>query len=418
MWTFSTLGWPDNFKDGIKSGDLARFHPTQVLETGYEILTLWVSRMIMMSFFALGEIPFSQVYLHGILLDKNGKKMSKSKGNGVDPLEVIAQYGADAVRLSLLMGSTPGNDARYSDDKVESKRNFINKLWNISRFILSSTEEKFYGASSTIVPAAKTLADQWILNNLAACAQTVTEHLENFNFSLAAEELNEFTWNKLADWYLEIAKIEKDKEEILIYILKNVLILWHPFIPFVTEKIWSSFNDDLLMVAKWPKGTGKKTVSAASAVEQKFQKIQDIVIAIRNARSENKVEPAKKLDAIIYGHEDSKLLEEQKELLINLRTGLQSLEMRTSGEKIDKAIAAVVGGTEVYLLGGLDEKKEKERLSKEKENLEKMIALQETKLSNPDFVGRAPEKIVTAEKDKLAAYKTELEKIVKIIQGL
>ncbi len=419
MWTFSTLGWPDNFKDGIKSGDLARFHPTQVLETGYEILTLWVSRMIMMSFFALGEIPFSQVYLHGIILDKNGKKMSKSKGNGVDPLEVIAQYGADAVRLSLLMGSTPGNDARYSDDKVESKRNFINKLWNISRFILSSTEEKFYGASSMDMPDAKTLADQWILNNLAACARTVTEHLENFNFSLAAEELNEFTWNKLADWYLEIAKIEKDKEKILIYILKNVLILWHPFIPFVTEKIWSSFNDSLLLVAEWPKGTEDKKVSAtAMAIEQKFQKIQDIIAAIRNARSENKVEPAKKLEAIIYGHEDAGLLEGQKELLISLRTGLQSLEVKQSGEKIDKAIAAVVGGAEIYLLGGRDEKKEKERLSKEKENLEKMIALQETKLSNPEFVGRAPEKIVTAEKGKLAAYKIELEKIAKIIQGL
>ncbi|MFA6194937.1 MAG: valine--tRNA ligase [Patescibacteria group bacterium] len=419
MWTFSTLGWPDNFKDGIKSGDLARFHPTQVLETGYEILTLWISRMIMMSFFALGEIPFEKVYLHGIILDKNGKKMSKSKGNGVDPLEVIEQYGADAVRLSLLMGSTPGNDSRYSDDKVESKRNFINKLWNISRFILASTDEKFYATTYKTAPAAKTLADKWILDNLSASAKTVTEHLENFNFSLAAEELNEFTWNKLADWYLEIAKIEKDKEEILIYILKNVLILWHPFIPFVTEKIWSSFNEDLLMVASWPKEAEVKSQGEASIfILEKFKKVQDIVIAIRNARSENKVEPAKKLGAVIYGHEDAAMLEEQKELIINLKTGLQSLKILESGQKIDKAITAVVGQTEIYLLGGVDAEKEKERLLKERVNLEKMIGLQETKLGNADFVGRAPENIVAAEKNKLIAYKAELEKIIKIIQDL
>ncbi len=419
MWTFSTLGWPDNFKDGIKSGDLARFHPTQVLETGYEILTLWISRMIMMSFFALGEIPFEKVYLHGIILDKNGKKMSKSKGNGVDPLEVIEQYGADAVRLSLLMGSTPGNDSRYSDDKVESKRNFINKLWNISRFILSSTEEKFYATKYEAVPAAKTLADKWILDNLSASAQTVTEHLKNFNFSLAAEELNDFTWNKLADWYLEIAKIEKDKGEILIYILKNVLILWHPFIPFVTEKIWSSFNEDLLMVASWPKETEAKAQREASIlILEKFKKVQDIVIAIRNARSENKVEPAKKLEAVIYGHEDAAMLEEQKDLIVNLKTGLQSLKISESGQKIDQAITAVVGQTEIYLLGGVDAEKEKERLLKERANLEKMIGLQETKLGNADFISRAPVNIVAAEKDKLIVYKAELEKIIKIIKDL
>jgi valyl-tRNA synthetase len=418
MWTFSTLGWPDNFKDGVKSGDLARFHPTQVLETGYEILTLWVSRMIMMSFFALGEIPFEKVYLHGIILDKNGKKMSKSKGNGVDPLEVIDKYGADAVRLSLLMGSTPGNDARYSDEKVEAKRNFINKLWNISRFILSAADEKFYGVSYSEIPAAKTLADQWILSNLSGCIKTVTEHLENFNFSLAAEELNDFTWNKLADWYLEIAKIEKDKEEILLYVLKNILILWHPFIPFVTEEIWSSFNDSLLMVAKWPQAESGGKIVADLAADQEFKKIQDLVIAIRNARSENKIEPAQKIDAVVYGHNDWKLIQEQQEIIKALKTGLQSLEVKETGDKISKAIAVVNGGIEVYLLGGIDEQKERGRLLKEKENLEKMIGLQETKLGNADFVGRAPASIVAAEKAKLAAYQLELEKIIKIIQAL
>jgi len=416
MWTFSTLGWPDNFQDGIKSGDLARFHPTQVLETGYEIITLWVSRMIMMSLFALGEVPFKKVYLHGIILDKNGKKMSKSKGNGVDPIEVIEKYGADAVRLALLMGSTPGNDSRYSDDKIEAKRNFINKLWNISRFILSAVDEKFYATGYQSAPAAATLSDKWILKSLSASANVVTAHLENFNFSLAAEELNDFTWNKLADWYLEISKIEKNKDAILVYILKNLLVLWHPFIPFVTEQIWSSFNSDLLLVAKWPKLSMQET--PADEADDSFQKIKDVVIAIRNARSENKVEPSKKLSAIIYGHDDIKLLQEQREIIINLKTGLQSLDIKEGGDKIDQAMAAVVGHVEIYLLGGVDKEKEKERLLKERANLEKMIGSQEIKLGNKEFVGRAPAQVVSAEKDKLASYKTELEKIIQIIQNL
>ncbi len=418
MWTFSTLGWPDNFKDGVKSGDLARFHPTQVLETGYEILTLWVSRMIMMSFFALGEIPFKDVYLHGIILDKNGKKMSKSKGNGVDPLAIIPVYGADAVRLSLLMGSTPGNDSRYSDEKIESKRNFINKLWNISRFILSGTPEELFTAPTDKAPVPKTLADKWIIDNLQSCASAVTSHLKNYNFSLAAEELNDFTWNKLADWYLEIAKAEKDKEEILIYVLKNILVLWHPFIPFVTEKIWSSFNNDLLMVAKWPTSTSVDTKTDSDKINNDFRIIQDLITAIRNARSENKVEPALKLEAIIYGHNQVELLESQRDMITSLKTGLKSLTISTDGAKIADAITIVSGGIEVYLLGGVDKTKEKERMQKEELNLVKLIGLQEAKLNNTEFVGRAPVNIVAAEKDKLAAYQAELSKIKKIMENL
>jgi valyl-tRNA synthetase len=177
--------------------------------------------------------------------------MSKSKGNGVDPLDAINEYGADALRLSLLMGATPGNDSRYSAEKIESKRNFVNKLWNISRFILSSTDEKYFTTSYLDEPETKTESDKWILSELAGARYATNNYLESFNFSLAAEELNEFTYNKLADWYLEFAKVEKNKEEILIYLLKNLLILWHPFIPFVTETIWGSFNTTLLMVEKW-----------------------------------------------------------------------------------------------------------------------------------------------------------------------
>jgi valyl-tRNA synthetase len=413
MWTFSTLGWPENYKNGIKGGDLKKFHPTQVLETGYELITLWISRMIMMSLFALGEIPFEKVYLHGMILDKNGKKMSKSKGNGVDPLEVSAKFGTDATRLALLMGTTPGNDSRYNEDNVEAKRNFINKLWNISRFILSSTDEKFFATPSDKIPGVATAADRWIVNEMAKLIKTTTERLDNFEFSLAAEELNEFTWNKLADWYLEIAKIEKDKEEILLYLLKNLLILWHPFIPYVTETIWSSFNSSILMVAKWPKALITQPID-----DNKIELIQDIVVAIRNARSENKIEPAKKIDAIIYGHKASNFIISQKELIKNLKTGLAVLDIKEKGEKIDQAIMIPVGEIEIYLLGGVDPAKEKLRLTKEKINLEKLIVLQTQKLNNSEFVSRAPEMVVAAEKTKLNNYQLELVKIVNIINSL
>lgn len=410
MWTFSTLGWPDNFKNGVKSGDLARFHPTQVLETGYEILTLWISRMIMMSLFALGEKPFSHVYLSGMILDKTGKKMSKSKGNGIDPLEVIEKYGADAVRLSLLMGSTPGNDARYSEEKIESKRNFVNKLWNISRFILSDLEEIALTTSADTLPELKTLADRWILGELLSTRQTVDAAMTNFSFSTAADSLYDFTWNKLADWYLEVAKIEKNKDEILVYILKNVLIMWHPFIPYVTEAIWSSFNDHLLMVEQWPSFNDHlESLVSNSSKEKDFQFIQETIVAIRNARSANKIEPARKVQAIVVG-EQADLLIAQKTLILGLRTGVESL-VKGEGAPEEAAIKVVIGKTEVYLLGAIDPAKEKARLEKEKENLEKLILNLKTRLDNQEFISRAPAKVVQVEKDKLTRYQLELENI-------
>jgi valyl-tRNA synthetase len=418
MWTFSTLGWPNNFQAGVKSGDLQKFHPTQVLETGYEILTLWVSRMIMMSLFAIGEIPFEKVYLHGMILDANGKKMSKSKGNGTDPLDMVEKYGADATRLALLMGSTPGNDVRFSEDKIEAKRNFINKLWNISRFILSTTEEKFFATPADVAPMPRTLADYWLLENLQSATINVSKHLNEFDFSLAAEELLDFTWNKLADWYLEIAKIEKNKEEILIYTLKNLLILWQPFIPFVTETIWDSFNDSVLMVEKWPAVNTLLDTENNNKINSNFQLIQDVVVAIRNVRNENKIEVSQKMAAVIYGHRFSDLLTEQKNLIFGLKTGLESVAIKTEGAKIEKSLMTLVGEVEIYLLGAVDEKKEQARLLAEKENLDKLIERQQQKLANTDFVSRAPATIVEAEKQKLQSYQKELEKIIKTSNAL
>lgn len=410
MWTFSTLGWPDNYREGIKSGDLARFHPTQVLETGYEILTLWVSRMVMMSLFALGEKPFSLVYLHGTILDAKGKKMSKSKGNGVDPIPVIEKYGADAVRLSLIIGSTPGNDSRYSEEKIESKRNFVNKLWNISRFILTSVNEQALAVSPESVPIASTLADQWILKGILQLQEIVQTAMDNVELSNAVDSLYDFTWNKLADWYLEIAKIEKNKDEILVYILKNILIMWHPFIPYVTEAIWQSFNNDILMVTQWPNKVAKSLdEESMSQIENKFNFLRDLVVAIRNARSENKIEPAQKVKALIFS-EQAEFILSQSELVKGLKTGIDEISISQTRPQ-DKSIKIIIGTTEIYLLITVDSVKEKARLEKEEERVDRLIESLEKKLANKDFVTKAPAKLVLAEQEKLAHYKLEISKL-------
>ncbi|MDA3802839.1 MAG: valine--tRNA ligase [Patescibacteria group bacterium] len=412
MWTFSTLGWPDNYINNEKSGDLKKFHPTQVLETGYEIITLWVSRMVMMSFFSLGEIPFEKVYLHGMILDKDGKKMSKSKGNGVDPIDTISSYGADATRLSLLMGSTPGNDVRFSEDKIEAKRNFVNKLWNISRYILSNIDNE---KESNI--KEQTLADKWILLSLNELITSITNRLDSFEFSLAAEELTDFTWNKLADWYLEVSKIEENKDDILIYILKNILILWHPFIPFVTEKIWESFNDSVLMVEKWPQIDEKIEIDKKN-IKEDFNLIIDIVVAIRNLRTKNKIEPNLKIDAVIIARDKKKILEESKDLITNLKTNLKSLKIEEDVKLPENSVVDVVSGVELCLIFEVDSKKEVERLKKEVERLEKLIKVQKGKLDNKNFVEKAPEKIVNIEKEKLDNYLVELDKINKNLKEI
>lgn len=417
LWTFSTLGWPDNFKDGKKFGDLAKFHPTQVLETGYEIITLWVSRMIMMSLFAIGEVPFKNVYLHGMVLDKEGKKMSKSKGNGVDPLVMASKFGADATRLSIIMGATPGNDVRFSEEKVEAKRNLVNKLWNISRFILNLIQESDRATdllSQDSQPKPNTLADRWILSELGSLIDSSAKRLDAMEFSLAAEELQEFTWSKFADWYLEVVKIEKNKEEILLYILRRLLILWHPLLPHITETLWQSFNQGLLMVQSWPDKINIEDVQA----KIDFIFIQNVVIAIRNARSIHKIDPGRKLKAVIYDNSQAALLKENQDLLQNLKTGLENINIQSEGEKINDAVTIALAATEIYLLGAFDSNKERERLTREITKIEKLIKLQGEKLANQEFVARAPQVLVASEQDKLATYQKELAALNESVKAL
>jgi valyl-tRNA synthetase len=413
MWTFSTLGWPN------KTADLKTFHPTQVLETGYEIITLWVSRMIMMSLFALQEIPFENVYLHGMVLDAQGKKMSKSKGNGIDPLAMISKYGTDAARMSLIVGNTPGNDTRMSEAKIADFRNFANKLWNVARYALTLNPSP--AGRGKMRDRSFTLADQWILEKMVGLIIDVTADIENFRFSQAGERLRDFTWNDLADWYLEVSKFERNeaKQKILTDILRDLLKLWHPFMPFVTEAIWSEIKaDGLLMVAKWPDENNYRGHSSGEKVEP-FELIKNIITTIRTIRSEYNITPKQKVKAVIYAGGAVELVESQKILLESLRTNAE-VEIKAKGEVIKQAAYALAGDIEIYipLKGLVDITKEKERLTKRSQELKKFIETVDKKLDNKEFVHNAPKGIVQAEIDKAEGYKLELKKIKEQIKHL
>jgi valyl-tRNA synthetase len=407
------LGWPNNYIDNKKIGDLARFHSTQLMETGYEIITLWVSRMIMMSLFALNEIPFSNVYLHGMVLDQKGKKMSKSKGNGIDPLDMIKLYGTDAVRLSLLIGTTPGNDTKMFEEKIAGYRNFVNKLWNISRFILTKIKEPKLNIDK---PEGKTFADKWILFELEELIAKADKSLNAYDFSSLGEDLKEFTWNKLADWYLEMAKVEDDKAEILNYILNIILKLWHPFMPFVTESLWQEiYNNGLLMVESWPIINEKKV---AVVDNKEIELVKDIIISIRNARAENKIVPAVKIKAVIYAGEQTKMLQSQVEIIKSLRTNISSLIIKEAGDVHDGAIAISLGDIDIYLIAEIDPVKEKVRLEKEIENLTKVVTGLDGKLSNQEFIAKAPPKIIKQEREKLNNWQLDLQKMKNQLEKL
>ncbi|RLC36389.1 hypothetical protein DRH27_05285 [Candidatus Falkowbacteria bacterium] len=419
LWTFSTLASsPDQIriKDGrlvIDSEDFKNFHPTQVLETGYDIIFFWVARMIIMTTYAVGDIPFEDVYLHGLVLDDKGKKMSKSKGNVINPLDMCEKYGTDATRLSLVVGSSPGKDLKLSEDKIAGFRNFSNKLWNIARYVIYITHKTQYTTDKKINYKNLTLADKFILGKLEELIKNVTSDLDNYRFSQAGEKLREFTWSDLADWYLEATKFQKGEktQKVLIYVLRDLLKLWHPFIPFVTEAIWKEFNDTDLIIEKWPEHDNEKINKLMNDVGV-FELLQNIIIAIRNARAENKVEPGKKIKAVIIAGEKEKLIKENGAIIKGIRTGVDELETLDKGEEIKDAIKLVVGEITIYLIGAIDKEKEKERIKKEIANTEKMISIIEKKLGNGDFIKKAPKEIVDKEKSRLKELKTELKELI------
>ncbi|MCX6784792.1 MAG: class I tRNA ligase family protein [Candidatus Komeilibacteria bacterium] len=317
LWTFSTLGWLDQKKD------FTTFHPTSVLETGYDILFFWVARMIMMTTYATGQVPFRTVYLHGLIRDKNGQKMSKSKGNGIDPVEMIAKFGADAARLSLLANASAGNDVKLYEEKIAGERNFVNKLWNIARFI--------YAQEIVPGPHRSTWADKWIMAELNQTVTAVTNHLEGYEFSQAIEALQEFTWKKLADWYLEMSKIEGGKGGLLGQILETTLKLWQPFIPFVTQAIWQHASQELLMLQAWP--VAHRT---EPGVDQEFAELTELVTAIRQWRAENNIDHKEIVQANFVCNKSSWLVKQ-----LHLVAGLTKIQWaeEVSGEVIELAIS-------------------------------------------------------------------------------
>jgi valyl-tRNA synthetase len=400
LWTFSTLGWPDE-KEWKKN---RAYHPTAVLETGYDILFFWVARMILMSTYVLGEVPFKDVYLHGLVRDEKGRKMSKSIGNVLDPLDLIPKYGTDAVRLSLVMGTSPGMDQKLSEEKIKDYRNFTNKLWNISRYILTSTQ--LVARSSQLVP--KTMADKWILGRLSDVQTKVTKLIGEYQFSQAGDLLREFTWNDLADWYLEISKVDKDKDAILNHILTRLIKLWHPFMPFVTEYIWSLMGNNDLIVAKWP-----EVVPHSKKNYRNFETIRLLITDIRRLRAEQGVEPSAFIKVAMVADKDAKKLIEENIAIVKQLARLEEIEFVKAVEK--NWPTAVSGKVTVglNLASGIDVEKEHEKIQKEIEALKPYIKSTEAKLKNKDFTSKAPEKVVNDMKNKLDEAKAKLKALEK-----
>ncbi len=400
--------------------DLKTYHPTTVMETGYDILFFWVARMILMTTYLIDEVPFKKVYLHGLVRDEKGRKMSKSLDNMIDPLDIIPKYGTDAIRLSLIIGSAPGNDVKLSEKKIASYRNFTNKLWNIHRYILNFVQEIDYEQETKEF----SLSDKWILSKFNKLKADVSDDIENFKFSQAGEKLHDFTWNDFADWYLEVSKFEKTKEknEVLTRVSNDLLKLWHPFMPFVTEVLWQEVGkkiekDEFLMISKWPV-SGNNWINKKA--EKDFELIKDIIFNIRVRRAEYRISPAQKVRAIIYAGDRVKLVESQTELIKKMRTGVDELKVTDKGEKIKQSIYINVDGVEVYIpcQDLVDFKREKERLQEWATELKKLADNLEKKLDNEEFVRNAPKDIIETEIKKQEGYKAELKKLKEQIKYL
>ncbi|KPJ86111.1 hypothetical protein AMJ57_00475 [Parcubacteria bacterium SG8_24] len=402
-WTFSTLGWPE------ETEDLKRFHPTQVLETGYDILFFWIARMILMTTYATGQVPFETVYLHGLVRDEQGRKMSKSLENIIDPIDVSEKYGTDAVRLSLIIGNTPGNDLRLSEEKIAHFRNFTNKLWNVSRYILMTVGEVRRPSGR---PEPQTLADRWILARLDEVKRDSTEDIESYSFSRAGERLRDFTWNELADWYLEVSKVEGGKERLLEYVLYELLKLWHPFMPFVTEEIhrraFAEGEGDFLMVASW----GDPAPVAPESDVGDFDMVRDIITAIRNLRATYRVDVGREIDVTVHADRQIGLVKRHAEVIRRLAK-VAVLTVAEGGDRPSGAASSVVRGIRVHVPLGdiIDIEQERSRIMTEIRKTEDYLTALEKKLGNRAFIERAPSEVVEAERRKREAARDRLDKL-------
>ena len=416
LWPFSTMGWPE------QTPELKQFYPTSVLVTGYDIIFFWVARMIMMGLEFQQEIPFKHVFIHGLVRDSQGRKMSKSLGNGIDPLEVVEKYGADTLRFMLITGNTPGNDMRFYWERVESTRNFANKLWNASRFVLMNLTD--YDENFDPQASDYTLADKWILSRYNQTVSDVTRNLERFELGEAGRAIYEFIWNEFCDWYIELSKARLYNKEdsrarqtaqsVLCYVLENTLKLLHPFMPFITEEIWQHIphEGDSIIVASWPV---EQTTLTDKKAELNMEIVMETIKAIRNMRAEVNVAPGRKSEAILQ-LASAELVElfELNASYVKTLAAVEPLNVSlTTPEKPENAMAAVVSGVEIYmpLKGLIDVDKETARLNKELLTLDKELARVSGKLSNEGFVAKAPPDVIEKEKAK----QQEFEEKVKAI---
>ena len=422
LWPFSTLGWPE------QTEDYKYFYPTSTLVTGYDIIFFWVARMIFSALEHTGQVPFDKVFIHGIVRDSLGRKMSKSLGNGIDPLEIIAKYGTDALRFSLVLGISPGNDIRYMPEKLESASNFANKLWNASKFVLSNMPEDGSKLAEDKLPANLCYEDKWILSKLNKLVKEVTNNLENFELGIATQKVYDFIWNEFCDWYIEMVKSRLYDENCttkfaaqytLNKVLKESLKLLHPVMPFVTEKIYMQLyhNDESIMISKWPEYTESLSFEKE---EEQIEKLKTIIVGIRNLRTNLNVHPSKKSKLIFVTKIANDMLKESSAMIQKLGFA-NEIDIQENKENIPQnAMSVLADGIEVYIPFEelVDLEAEKQRLQGEREKLLSEVARGEKMLSNPGFVNKAPEAKINEEKAKLAKYKEMLEKVEERLKSL
>ena len=416
LWPFSTLGWPD------ETPELKYFYPTNTLVTGYDIIFFWVARMIFSGLEHMGEVPFKTVFFHGLLRDSQGRKMSKSLGNGIDPVDVIDQYGTDALRFTLLTGNSPGNDMRYSDEKVAASRNFANKIWNAARFIHMNIDGHEVPCA---LPGTLTLEDQWIVSRYNTIVKEVTENLEKFELGTAVSKLYDFLWDDFCDWYIELAKIRMNGEDdasaqgarqVLVWTLSNTLKLLHPFMPFITEEIWQSLphEGEALIVAQWPEFEEAKCFPRA---EEELRSVMELITAVRTRRSEMNVPPSKKAHLYIETNVPA-AFEAEREAIARLAycSGVEIGE----GFQMADAVTVVTAACKGYLPMDdlVDKAAETARLKKELEGARKQLATAQAKLQNEKFMGKAPQNVIDGVKDNAAKLAEKVRLIEESLKAL
>ncbi len=418
LWPFVTLGWPE------ETPELKQWYPTSVLVTGYDIIFFWVARMMFMGLEFENKVPFKHVFIHGLVRDSQGRKMSKSLGNGINPLDVIDEYGADALRFTLVTGNTPGNDMRFYMERVEANRNFANKLWNAAKFVLMNAED----FDPSFVPAEEdlTLADKWIITRFNETIEKVTRNLDSFELGEAASAIYSFAWNNYCDWYIELTKTrvynqegrdKKTAQYLLVHILKGMMEALHPFMPFVTEEIWQHLpaeKGETIMLAPWP--TAISMGNDAEAVAE-MELMMDAIKAIRNMRAEMNVPLGKKSEVIVIPADANvrAIVEHSETYFTTLGSAEKLTILPSDAEKPENATVAVVNGLEIYLLlkDLIDADKERARIAKESAQLDKEIARLAGKLSNEGFLAKAPQDVVDKEKEKLAGYEEKKQALLE-----